>query len=101
MYVKLDLYFLGIIVAKVWVLITQEPSDLLDECHKTKFPGVINWNLIKLANQVCIQNMGSKSLENVDCPTGIIPLLFSQLYVFHHNRAGGVQSDSVTINNTG
>ena len=32
---------------------------------------------------------------------GISLLLFSQLCVFHHNKAGGIQSDSVTINMIG
>ena len=44
--------FLGIIVPKFGVLITQEPNKLLDECHKTILSGVIGWNLIKLAYQV-------------------------------------------------
>ena len=49
MYVELDLDFLGIVVPKVGVLITQEPSVLLETCHETKLPGVVGWNLIKLA----------------------------------------------------
>ena len=49
MYVELDLDFLGIVVPKVGVLITQEPNELLESCHKTKLPGVVGWNLIKLA----------------------------------------------------
>ena len=47
MYVELDLDFLGIIVQKVGVLITQEPNELLDDHHKTKLPGTIGWNLTK------------------------------------------------------
>ena len=41
MYVELDLDFLGIVVPKVGVLITQDPSELLDTCHKTKLPGMV------------------------------------------------------------
>ena len=41
MYVELDLDFLGIIVPKVGVLITQEPNELLESCHKTKLPGMV------------------------------------------------------------
>ena len=48
MYVKLDLDFLGIMVLKVGVLITLEPNELLDKCHKTTLPGIIGWNLINL-----------------------------------------------------
>ena len=47
MYVELD--FLGIVVPKVGVPITEEPNELLESCHKTKLPGVVGWNLIKLA----------------------------------------------------
>ena len=100
-YVELDFDFLGVIVHKVGVPITQEPNKLLDDCHKTKLPGVIGWNLIKLAYQVFINKFGQKNLENFDCPTGISPLLFSQLCVFLHNKAGGIQSESVAINTIG
>ena len=41
MYVELDLDFLGIVVPKVGVLITQDPNELLDKHHKTKLPGII------------------------------------------------------------
>ena len=40
LYVELDLDFLGI-VPKVGVLITQEPNELLETCHKTKLPGMV------------------------------------------------------------
>ena len=49
MYVELDFDFLGIVVPKVGVIITQEPNELLDTHHKTKSPHVVGWNLIKLA----------------------------------------------------
>ena len=101
MYVKLDLNFLGMMVSQVGVLITQEPNELLDECCKTKLPGVIGWNLIKLAYQVFVKKFGFKSFENFDCPTGISPLLFSQICVFHHNETGEIQLDRITINTIG
>ena len=81
MYVELDLNFLGIVVPKVGVLITQESNELLDTCHKTKLPGMIGWNLIKLACEVFIHSYGVLCLENFDCPTGVSPLLFSQFCV--------------------
>ena len=101
MYVDLDLNFLVIVVPKVGVLITQEPSELLDTCHKTKLPGMVGWNLIELAYEVFVQNYGLLCLENFDCPTGVSPLLFSQLCVYHHCKAGGFQLDSVTFNTNG
>ena len=101
MYVELDLDFLGIVVPKVGVLITKEPNELLESCHKTKLPGVVGWNLIKLAYEVFVKNYGVLCLENFDCPTGVSPLLFSQLCVYYHCKAGGLQSDSVTLNTNG
>ena len=99
-YVELYLDFLGI-VPKVGVLITQEPSELLDTLNKTKLPGMVGWNLIKLAYEVFVQKYGILCLENFDCPIGVSPLTFSQLCVFHHCKAGGFQSDSVTLNTNG
>ena len=101
MYVELDLDFLGIGVPNVGVPITQEPNELLDTCHKTKLPGVVGWNLIKLAYEVFAQKYGVLCLENFDCPTGVSLLLFSQFCVFHQCKAGGFQSDSVTLNTNG
>ena len=98
MCVELDLDFVGIVVPKVGVLITQEPNELLDTHHKTKLPGMIGWNLIKLACEVFIYKYGVLCLENFDCPTGVSPLLFSQLCVFHHCKVGRLQSDSITLN---
>ena len=86
---------------KVGVLITQECNELLETCHKTKLPGVVDWNLIKLAFGVFVKNYGVLCLEIFDCPTGVSPLLFSQLCVYHHCTAGGLQSDSVTLNTNG
>ena len=68
MYVELDLAFLGIIVPKVEVPITQEVNELLDECCTTKLHGIIGWNLIKLAFQVFVNKFGLKNLEYFDCP---------------------------------
>ena len=82
MYVKLDLDFLGIMVPKVGVLITQEPKELLGEYHKTKLPGIISRNVIKLAYQVFSQKYGVQTYDIFDCQTGVSPLLFSHLVYF-------------------
>ena len=75
-YVELDLDFLGIVGPKVGVLITKEPNELLETCHKTKLSGVVGWNVIKLAYEVFVKNYGVLCLENFDCPTGLSPLFF-------------------------
>ena len=51
-----------------------------------------------LAYEVFVKNYGIPCLDNFDCPTGVSPLLFSQLCVYHHCKAGGLHSDSVTLN---
>ena len=48
-----------------------------------------------------MENYGVLCLENFDCPTGVSPLSFSRLCVYHHCKAGGLQSDSVTFNTNG
>ena len=101
MYVELDLDFLGIVVPKVGVLITQEPNELLETCHKTKLPGMVGWNLIKLAYEVFVKIYGVLCLDNFDCPAGVSPLLFSQLCVYHHCKVGGLHSNSITLNING
>ena len=67
MYVKLDLDDFGVWVPKVGFLITQEPIELVDKCHKTKLPGIIGRNLTKFAYQVFVNKLGQKSFENLDC----------------------------------
>ena len=63
MYLELDLDFLGIVVPKVGSLIPEEPNELLESCHKTKLPGVVGWNLIKLAYEVFVKKYGVLCLE--------------------------------------
>ena len=82
MYVKLDVDFLGIMVPKVGVLITQEPSEVLNECHKTKLAGVISWNMIKLAYQVFIQKYGIKSLIIVTAQQVFVHCCFPSFVYF-------------------
>ena len=54
-YFEMDVIFLGLRVPKVGFLIVKDPSDLLQTKKKTKLPGIIGWNLIKLAYQEFIK----------------------------------------------
>ena len=47
--VKLDVEFLGLRVPRVRFLITQNPNEVLDPEHKTRLPGIVGWNLVRLA----------------------------------------------------
>ena len=87
MYVEFDLDFLGIVVPKVGVCITQEPNELLDTCHKTKLPGVVGWNGIKLAYEVIIQKYGVLSwsklvISGTELLCKAITILNSFLYLY-------------------
>ena len=62
---ELDLDFLGIVVPKVGVLVTQEPNELLETCPKTKLPGVVGWEFEKMAYEVFVKNYGVLCLENL------------------------------------
>ena len=50
-YVELDVEFWGLQVPRVRFLITQNPNKVLDPEHKTRFPGIVGWNLVKLVYQ--------------------------------------------------
>ena len=86
MYTKLDLTFLGHKVPKVGVLIAEELNQVLDKKHQTRLPGIIGWNLIRLSFDMFIQKYGTTGFDSFICPEGVNPLLFSQLYIFHHSN---------------
>ena len=82
MYIKLDFNFLGIMVLKVGVLNMQEPNELLDKYHKTKLPGVIGWNLIKLAYEVFQKNMEDKALTILTAQQVLLHCCFPSFVYF-------------------
>ena len=61
-------------------------------------PGIIGWNLIKLAYNELQKTYGKQSFDNFNFPTGVSLLLFSQLCAFHHDKVGRIQLDSIAIN---
>ena len=85
MYAELDFTFLGLKVPNVGVLIAEELSQVLDEEHQTKLPGIVGWNLIWLSYNVFIQKYGKTGFDSFIHPEGVNPLLFSQLCVFHYS----------------
>ena len=48
-FVELDVELLGLQVPRVRFLITQNPNKLLDPEHKTRLPGIVGWNMVKIA----------------------------------------------------
>ena len=83
-YVELDLKFLGLHVPRVGFLITQNPNKVLDPDHRTRLPGIVGWNLVKLAYQEFLKKYYIDVFEDFECPDGVNPLLFSQLCIYYY-----------------
>ena len=83
-YVELDIEFLGLKVPKVGFLITQNPNEVLDPKHKTRLPGIVEWNLVRLAYEEFTKEHSPIIFENFKCPEGVEPLLFSQLCIYYY-----------------
>ena len=83
-YVKLDVEFLGLQVPRVRLLITQNPNKVLDPDHRTKLPGIVGWNLVKLAYPEFLKKYNIDVFEDFECLDGVNPLLFSQLCIYYY-----------------
>ena len=86
MYTKLDINFLGLKVPNVGALIIDDPSQVLDKKHQSKLPGIVGWNLIWLSYNTFVEQYGASGFNSFVYLEGVNPLLFSQLYVFHHSN---------------
>ena len=80
----MDVAFLGLREPKVRFLVVKDPSDLLQTKKKMKLPGIISWNLIKLAYQEFIKKYPVEVFNNFQCSQHVDPLLFSQLCVYYY-----------------
>ena len=65
-YVKLEMEFLGLQVPRVRFLIIQNLNSVLDPDHKTRLPGIVGWNLVKLAYQEFLKSMTSRCLRTLN-----------------------------------
>ena len=83
-YFEMDVAFLGLRVPKVGFLVVKDPSDLLQTKKKTKLPGIIGWNLIKLAYQEFIKKYPVEVFNSFQCLQNVDPLLYSQLCVYYY-----------------
>ena len=61
----------------------KDPSDLLQTKRKTKLPGIIGWNLIKLAYQEFVK-YPVEVFNSFQCSQEIDPLLFFKLCVYYY-----------------
>ena len=83
-YVELDVEFLGLHVPGVGFLITQNPNKVLDPDHKTRFPRIVGWNLVKLVYQEFLKKYNIDVFEDFECPDRVNPLLFSHLCIYYY-----------------
>ena len=83
-YVILDVEFLGLQVSRVRFLIIQNPNEVLDPEHKTRLPGIVGWNLVKLLYQEFLKKYNIDVFEDFECPDGVNPLLFSQWCIYYY-----------------
>ena len=98
MYTELDINFLGLRVPNVGVLIVDDPSQVLDQKHQTKLPGIAGWNLIRLSYNAFVEKYGALGFDSFVCLEGVNPLLFSQLCVFHHSNTNNSNGLGVSSN---
>ena len=77
MYTKLDITFLGLKVSYIGMLITDDPSQVLDKKHQSKLPGTVAWNLVQLSYNAFVTKYGTSGFNSFICMEGVNPLLFS------------------------
>ena len=96
-YVELDLNFMGLVVPRVGILVTKDPNQLLDPKHHTRLPGVVGWNLVYLAFKEFIKLYETTIFDSFNCPSGVSPLLFSQLCVYYYTDVCTIQASGIYI----
>ena len=64
-YVNLDVEFLGLQVPRVRLLIIQNPNEVLNPVHRSRLPGIMGWNLVKLAYQEFLTKYNIHIFENI------------------------------------
>ena len=72
-YFEMDVAFPGLRVPKAGFLVVKDPSDWLPTKKKTKLPGIIRWNLIKLAYQEFVKKHPVEVFNSFQCPQNIDP----------------------------
>ena len=102
MYTKLDITFLGLKVPNIGMLIIEDQSQVLDEKHQSKLPGIVGGNLVWLSYNMFVRKYGTSVFNSFTCPEGVNSLLISQLCGYHHSGTHessvlGVSSKTVSL----
>ena len=83
-YIQLDVTFLGLVVPMVRLLVVKTSNTLTEDKRKAKLPGIVGWNLVRLAYEEFVKKYGDSNFDQFNCPASMDPLLFSQLCMFHY-----------------
>ena len=75
-YFEMTVTFLVLKVPKIWFIIIKDPNELIEAEKKTKLPGIIGWNLVKLSYQEFIKIYAAEIFSNFHCLEDIDHLLF-------------------------
>ena len=75
-YVELDVEFIGLQVPRGRFLIIWNPNEVLDPEHKTRLPGIVGWNLVKLACQEFLKIYNINVFEDLNARTESIVCYF-------------------------
>ena len=85
MYTELDLTFWGL-KCQMWMCQScKNHTRCLIKNIKTKLPGIVGWNFIWLSYNTFVKEYGTTEFDSFKCPEGVVPLLFSQLCIFHYS----------------
>ena len=96
-YIELDVEFLGLEVPRVRFLNTHNPNEVLDLEHKTRLPGIVGWNLVRVAYEEFINEHNPIVFENFECPEDVEPLLFLYLCIYYYaNKVPAVVYETQT-----
>ena len=69
---------------RVGFLIIQNPSKVFDPDHRTRLPGIVGWNLVKLAYQEFLKKYNINVFEDFEYLDRVNPLLFSKLCIYFY-----------------
>ena len=75
-YVELKLEFFGLQVPRARFLITQNPNEIVDPEHRTRLPGIVQWDLVKLVYNKFLKRHNINVFEILNAPMESILCFF-------------------------
>ena len=96
-YVELDLELMECTVLGVGILIAKDGNQLLDLKHQTRLLGVVSLNLVYLLYKEFTKMYNTKFFEFFNCPEGVDPLLYSQLFEYYYRDVCKLQTSGIQV----